>query len=261
MSKAAMTVWGGRGPPWRGSPYQGKPLNKVIHLYIDFFSPYGYLGSLGIEEMAAHYGCTVKWHPMLLGKSYFGPSSVMKMPAVPSIPLKGPYTTRDIPRLAALMEVPLSLKHLMLPPTHAGRAFWHVHSTMGEEAAMKLGRATYEAHWTHGENLGDPAEVARVAAAVLPETSVEAMLDGIRSAAAKALHVTGVEESIEAGVWGSPTFIVDGEMFWGVDRLWMVEEWLKRGDAGWCQGVELPSREQAQGLVQYTSVFGPKSSL
>ena len=57
---------------------------------------------------------------MLLGKSYFGPTSVMKMPAVPSIPLKGPYTSRDIPRMAALMGVPLKMERLMLPPVHTG---------------------------------------------------------------------------------------------------------------------------------------------
>ena len=39
---------------------------------------------MAIEEIADHYGCEVKWCPMLLGKSYFGPTSVMKMPAVPS---------------------------------------------------------------------------------------------------------------------------------------------------------------------------------
>ena len=88
MSDAAKRVWGGKGPPWRGQKYTGPPLGKVLHLYVDFFSPYGYLGSLGLDEIADHYGCTVEWHPMLLGKSYFGPTSVMKMPAVPSIPMK-----------------------------------------------------------------------------------------------------------------------------------------------------------------------------
>ena len=107
--------WKGGYPPWRAQAYTGPPLNKDIELHIDFFSPYGYLGSLGLEEIAHHYGCKVRWCPMLLGKSYFGPTSVLKMPAVPSIPLKGPYTTRDIPRLGVLMSVPLEMQ-MMLPP-------------------------------------------------------------------------------------------------------------------------------------------------
>ena len=37
--------------------------------------------------------------------------------------------------------------------------------------------------------------------------------------------------AIEAGVFGSPFFIIDGEPFWGADRLWMVKRWLKSG--GW----------------------------
>jgi len=253
MSDAAARVWGGKGPPWRGQKYTGPPLGKVLHLYVDFFSPYGYLGSLGLDEIADHYGCTVEWHPMLLGKSYFGPTSVMKMPAVPSIPMKGPYTTRDIPRMAALMQVPLDYCGLMIPPTHTGRAFWYVHSTLGAEAATELARVMYRAHWSEGQDLGDPEEVARVGAQVLQGVSEADLLEGLKSDEAKRLQRDGVQQSIAAGVWGSPTVVVDGEMFWGVDRLWMVEEWLKRG--GWIDGVELPSREMAEAIVEHTSVF------
>merc|ERR1711865_216111 len=166
-ASATARVWGGKGPPWRQQKYEGPPLGKVLHLYVDFFSPYGYLGSLGLEEIAHHYGCKVSWHPMLLGKSYFGPTSVMKMPAVPSIPMKGPYTTRDIPRMAALMQVPLDYAGLMIPPTHTGRAFWYVHSTLGAEAATELARVMYRAHWSEGQDLGDFEQVARVGAQVL----------------------------------------------------------------------------------------------
>merc|ERR1719195_1809604 len=179
----------------------------------------------------------------------------MKMPAVPSIPMKGPYTTRDIPRLAALMGVPLSMSSLMVPPTHTGRAFWYAHQKAGHDAAKNLGMAMYQAYWTDGKNLGNPEEVAKLGAAVLGVGEAE-MLAGLKSPEAKQLHAQGVEQSITAGVWGSPTFVVDGEMFWGVDRLWMVEEWLKHGDGGWCKGAELPSREQAEALVVPTSVFG-----
>jgi len=210
---------------------------------------------------------------MLLGKSYFGPTSVMKMPAVPSIPLKGPYTTRDIPRLGALMQVPLTL-NMLLPPTHTGRAFWHVHSIHGLDAATTLARALYQAHWSKGQDMGQISEIARVAAETLPGlVTEESMTAGISSAEAKRLHADGVQASIAAGVWGSPTFVVDGEIFWGVDRLWMVEEWLRQGGAhgtGWLTeevSSTLPSLEDGTALVEHTSVFPavppfvPKSAL
>jgi len=211
---------------------------------------------------------------MLLGKSYFGPSSVMKMPAVPSIPLKGPYTTRDIPRLGVLMSIPLEMQ-MMLPPTHCGRAFWYVNAKHGAEKAAVLARAMYRAHWSDGINLSTPEEIAKVGVLCFPGLETEATMEaGIRSQAAKAAHAAGVEASIAAGVWGSPTFVVDGEIFWGVDRLWMVEEWLKQGAAqqakgekgsGWLsEDNDVPDLEFGEGMVVPTSVFPaatPKAKL
>jgi 2-hydroxychromene-2-carboxylate isomerase len=46
----------------------------------------------------------------------------------------------------------------------------------------------------------------------------------------KAALKSAVEAAIAKGVFGVPTFIVDGEMIWGVDRLWMLEHWLRHGD-------------------------------
>ena len=209
---------------------------------------------------------------MLLGKSYFGPTSVMQMPAVPSIPLKGPYTTRDIPRLGLLMAVPLEMQ-MMLPPTHCGRAFWYVHAKHGAAQAEKLARAMYRAHWSEGINLSTIKEIATLGARVLPGLETEASLEaGIKSPSAKAAHAAGVEASIKAGVWGSPTFVVDGEIFWGVDRLWMVEEWLKQDakrqakgqdGAGWLRaGDAVPNHEFGQAMVVPTSVYrGAKPKL
>merc|ERR1711865_96035 len=49
-ASATARVWGGKGPPWRQQKYEGPPLGKVLHLYVDFFSPYGYLGSLSRRD-------------------------------------------------------------------------------------------------------------------------------------------------------------------------------------------------------------------
>ena len=60
---------------------------QPIYFYFDFSSPYGYIASNKIDALAARYGRTVNWHPILLGV-------VMKITggaALPSIPLKGDY--------------------------------------------------------------------------------------------------------------------------------------------------------------------------
>lgn len=90
-------------------------------------------------------------------------------------------------------------------------------------------------------------------AAALKDITEKQLLAGLQSDDAKRLQRDSVQDSIRAGVWGSPTVVVDGEMFWGVDRLWMVEEWLRSG--GWLDGVELPSSEACESMVEYTSVW------
>ncbi len=57
-----------------------------------------------------------------------------------------------------------------------------------------------------------------------------ALLGAVASAEMKAALREAVDEAIAKGVFGVPTFIADGEPIWGVDRLWMLEHWLRHGD-------------------------------
>ena len=76
---------------------------EPIAFYFDFISPYAYLGSIGIERMAARRGIEVDWRPMLLGISVL---KVMGLKPLPDTPLKGEYLDRDTPRFARYLGVP-----------------------------------------------------------------------------------------------------------------------------------------------------------
>jgi 2-hydroxychromene-2-carboxylate isomerase len=197
-----------------------------IAFYFDFISPYAYLGSIGIEQVAARHGCQVDWRPMLLGVSVF---KVMGLKAIPDTPLKGPYMMHDVPRFARLLGIPYSERAtIKMAPLPAARAFTWA-KDRDPAAAKRLGQAIFHAHWGEGHDMSSPDAVANVAESFgFKSSDVRA---AIEEKSVKARLHEHVDQALAAGVFGTPTFIVDGEMFWGADRLDQVDRWLATG--GW----------------------------
>ncbi|WP_374668713.1 2-hydroxychromene-2-carboxylate isomerase [Ramlibacter sp.] len=198
-----------------------------LQFHFDFISPYGYFASRRIDAIAQRHGRTVEWHAMLLGVSVL---KVMGLKPLMQTPLKGDYLRRDIPRHARRMGLTLgrSLEGGGSHPLAMARAFqWIKHHQPALQGAAA--HTIYEAYWAEGRDLSGPASLTTLN---WPEG-----LDGAAIAAAAAseeaatLLREAVAASIAQGVFGSPTVIVDGEPFWGFDRLGDVEAWLAEG--GW----------------------------
>ncbi len=202
-------------------------MNAPIQFHFDFISPYGYFASLRIEDLAARHGRAVDWRAMLLGVSVL---KVMGLKPLMDTPLKGAYTGRDVLRHAR--EHGLLMKRQptdpVMNPLPCARAFAWVKQHQPEHAAA-LAHAIYGAYWGEGQDLSTPESLRKLA---LPDgLSAEAVADAAAGDEAAALLRAMVDASIKAGVFGSPTVVVDGEPFWGVDKLDQVERWLSRG--GW----------------------------
>ncbi|MES2635547.1 MAG: 2-hydroxychromene-2-carboxylate isomerase [Pseudomonadota bacterium] len=198
-----------------------------LHFHFDFISPYGWLASLRIAELAARHGREVNWNVMLLGVSVL---KVMGLKPLLDTPLKGDYVRRDIPRHVRKLGLTMG-RDLDAPvgnPLPAARAFClvkHHHPHM--QAAMA--QALYHAYWAQGQDLSTPQAVASVH---LPDGMDAKWLETeVQGEFAATLLRREVDASLRAGVFGSPTFIIDGEMFWGYDRMPDVEDWLATG--GW----------------------------
>jgi 2-hydroxychromene-2-carboxylate isomerase len=198
---------------------------EPIDFYFEFASPYGYLASTQIDALAARHGRTVAWRPIMLGAAF---KETGARPLT-QIPLKGPYLLHDVPRFARLLGVPLRLPPVMpMNSLAASRAcMW-----LGEEdpaLAKRLAQALLHGHWGEGRDLSAPEAVADVAldlgidrAALLAAVADQRIKDRLKEQ---------TQAAIERGVFGSPFIFVDGERFWGADRLPQVEGWLSKG--GW----------------------------
>jgi 2-hydroxychromene-2-carboxylate isomerase len=194
-----------------------------VDFYFEFASPYGYLASTQIDALAARHGRTVAWRPIMLGAAFkeTGARPLMQTP------LKGPYLLHDVPRFARLLGVPLKLPPVMpMNSLAASRAcLWLDEDNPAR--AKSLAKAVLQAHWGEGRDLGAPEAVAEVAAGFGIDR--EALLAAVADQRIKDLLKERTQAAIERGVFGSPFIFVDGEPFWGADRLPHIEAWLRKG--------------------------------
>lgn len=196
-----------------------------IDFYFDFSSPYGYFASAKIDDIAAKYGREVVWRPILLGAVF----KITGQQPLPTIPLKGSYAKHDLARSARLFGVPFRLPSKFPVAGQApSRAFYWV-GDRDPALARQLARALYRAYFAEDRDISSPEVTANVAAKLGIER--DGMLAALNDPAVKERLKSEVDAAIERGVFGSPYIIIDGEPFWGSDRLEQVDRWLATG--GW----------------------------
>ncbi|ARU04774.1 hypothetical protein CCO03_08865 [Comamonas serinivorans] len=195
----------------------------MLDFYFDFFSPYGYIASTRIEALAARHGRGVRWHA-------FHMRSVMKdrlglTQALTALPLKGDYIRHDIRRLARWLDVPYAPGDTAaFVNVAADRAFWLIHD-QDAEAAKRFAAEVFRRHHALGDSPRDAQALMDIAVATRADlVDLPQALDG---QACKDRLRDATDAAMAAGVWGAPTFIADGEIFWGVDRMPMLEHWLQ----------------------------------
>ncbi len=196
-----------------------------LEFYFDFISPYAYLGSQKIDDLAAKNGRSVKWRPLLTGVTVL---NIMGLKGVAETPLKGPYAQHDIPRFARYLNIPFNRPEGILKPLAPARAFVWL-DARDPDAAAAFARSFFRAQWGEAQNLSVPEAVAGFAATLGHDKN--AVLKAIGDEAVKEALKQRVSAAVSAGVFGVPTVAVDEELFWGVDRFSMVDDWLTRG--GW----------------------------
>lgn len=196
-----------------------------IDFYFEFSSPYAYIASQVVEDFERRVGRPVKWRPMLLGPVFklTGQSPLVE------VPLKGDYARRDFSRSARLHNVVYKQPPKFPISTVAPlRAFYWM-DDQDPAKARALAKALYKAYFVEGIDISAPATVVEVAKSIgVDGAALAAALD---DPALKERAKKEADAAIAAGVFGSPYFVVDGEPFWGLDRMPMVEDWVKRG--GW----------------------------
>ena len=192
-----------------------------VDFHFDFSSPYGFLAAMKIDRTleGGRYR-RLTWRPFLLGAVYhrFGQSPLEH-------PLKRQYVLEvDAPRVARregiALKVPAGFPQHSLP---AARAFYWIEARAPEKAP-DFAKAAYRKYWIEGYSTSDPGIAVEAAASVGFDR--RQIAEGLNHPAVKQRLVAENEQAIASGVFGSPFIRVDGEAFWGSDRLDEVAERL-----------------------------------
>ncbi len=196
-----------------------------IEFYFDFSSPYGYLAARRIEGVVEAYDREILWKPFLLGALF---KTTGAQPLL-DIPMKGDYARLDLARSARRYNAPFVLpEKFPFMSVAACRAFYWLNES-DPKVARALIEALYDSAFGAGQSIAEATEVAAVAKNLGHDP--EEVLAALQEPRIKDLLRREVEAAIAKGVFGSPYIIVDGEPFWGSDRLDDIALWLKSG--GW----------------------------
>lgn len=196
----------------------------VIEFWFDLSSPYAYFASLEIDQLAERHGRTVLWRPFLLGVLF----QVTGSAPLTEQPMKGDYVKRDWARLARLAGVPFMLRDDFPSRTQvAARMILAIEEAAGAQRAGQFAKMLFRTLFADGLDIGD----ATVATAVAAEMGLDAC--ALDAAARDPRWKTELrhrcDQARTRGIFGAPWFVVNGEPFWGADRLPMLEQWLANG--------------------------------
>jgi 2-hydroxychromene-2-carboxylate isomerase len=193
------------------------PVAEPITFYFEFASPYAYLAALRIDAAAARCGRSVDWKAVSL-------AHVLKARGVSRDGMgreKLDYIMRDAARAAEMQGAPFRMPTAFPVDSKAARqAFWRL-KARDPALAVRFARAVYGRYWGEGLDVTTPEQIAQATAAFGVDLAEAGA--ALADPAARQAAIDATAEAIERGMFGAPAFIVDGELFWGQDRIDMIE--------------------------------------
>jgi 2-hydroxychromene-2-carboxylate isomerase len=196
---------------------------KHVDYYVSLNSPWTYLGSRRFEAIAAAHGANVTIWPVDFG-SVFSVSGGLPLPK--RAPQRQAYRMMELKRWRDHLGVNVNLEPKFFPANEvpAAKCVIALREQGRMADAIKLAHAVLNALWAEEKNTGDPATLQEIITGCGLDTS----------SVIKASEAPGIAErrdaytkhAIEQGVFGAPSFVIGGEIFWGQDRLDFVERKL-----------------------------------
>jgi 2-hydroxychromene-2-carboxylate isomerase len=202
---------------------------EPVEFFFDFSSPYAYFSSFKIDELAGRFDRKVVWRPYLMGAALKLTGRATPLATGEPASLPRDYLRHDCERTARLDSRPFVWPDpFPVSSLYAARLYYWLEAEQPAQA-RELAAGMFHAVFGEGRDIGDRNEAISVAVALgLDSERARAALDDV---AIKARLKDVTEDAVTRGVFGSPVIAIDGEMFWGNDRLWMVKRWLDWG--GW----------------------------
>lgn len=200
-------------------------MEKVIEYFLTPVSPYVYLGHNRLRKIAADAGAKIELHVVDLG-AVFAISG--GLPLKQRAPQRQAYRLLELARWADYLKMPLVLepKNFPLPQDLSSKVAIALQLSVGQTAALDFIGNAAQALWAREENISEPAVIE----ALLRQQgrNAEAIMSFAQGEEVAAAYAKSTEYAKECHVFGAPSFRIDGELYWGQDRLEFVERALAK---------------------------------
>jgi 2-hydroxychromene-2-carboxylate isomerase len=201
-------------------------MTLTVDYYLAPQSPWAYLGHARFVRLAAHAKTTVRVLPMDLGAKVFPVSG--GVPLGQRAPQRQAYRLLELARFAQHLGMPLNVKPKYFPVAYddAARLIIAAQQAEGAAAALRITGAFLTAVWAQERDIANPATRLEL----LAECGLNAQLaQAAQTSPVQVTYDRYTQQAIDAGVFGAPSYVISGEIFWGQDRLDFVERRLKQG--------------------------------
>ena len=197
----------------------------TIDYYMTLNSPWTYLCSAPLAEIARRNNVTVNVKPCKFGPIF---EQTGGLPLPKRSPQRRAYRMMELKRWREVRGVPLTLEPKFFPCDDTAATRLVILAKLQGENAHKLSMELGRALWEREESLADPDAIFSAARrAGLDGAKLRA--GGPSDAELDARLEQFTQEALAAGVFGAPSFVLpSGEVFWGQDRLELLERALKQ---------------------------------
>ncbi len=198
-------------------------MSKVVDYYFTLNSPWTYLGSARLAEIAQRRGAEVRVKPMRIGEVF---SQTGGLPLPKRAPARQAYRLQELARWRDRLGIPINFAPKFFPAPDEIATCVVLAAAQAGGRPLELATAIGKAQWEEDRNFGDENTLAEI----LQETGHQHLdlLAKARDPEMAALYDSYTAEALERGVFGSPTYIYEDMILWGQDRL----DFLDRALAG-----------------------------
>lgn len=194
----------------------------TIDYYFSSISPFTYLGHKAFEDVAHRHGCAIAYKPVNLA-GVFENSGALPLPKRPKVRQR--YRLLELRRIADYRKLPINVKP----------AFFPADATLADQCAIALVEAkknpsdfiwkVLSSVWANEENIADPTLLAGHLSAL--GFDAPSVIEYASSNEAAAIRAQNTKEAVAADACGVPAYVLNGEVFWGQDRIDLLDFALK----------------------------------
>ena len=198
----------------------------AIDYWLSVASPWAYLGGERFAQLAARHGAHVNVRPMELGEVFAATGGV---PFAMRSAARQAYRQLELGRWSQRLGVPLNLAPRFYPVDRAPASRLLLAARDVGEDVLALSNAVLKAIWAEDRDIADWGVLRDIADS--KGMSGAALTRMAQESAMAEIFAAETRSAIDSGVFGAPTYVVEGELFWGQDRLEFVDAALSRHGA------------------------------